>query len=94
MRYAAGAAIAFLYAAASAAAVVAYRSDKIAAQAGARRTPEAMLHFVSLIGGWPGALIAQRLLHHKSRKPSFQVVFWMTVVLNCAALAWWWRLTP
>jgi uncharacterized membrane protein YsdA (DUF1294 family) len=61
-----------LYLAASVAAVVAYRVDKSAAQRGQRRTPESTLHVLALMGGWPGALIAQRVFHHKSRKPSFQ----------------------
>jgi hypothetical protein len=38
--------------------------------------------------GWPGALAAQRLLRHKSSKQSFQFVFWVTVILNCCVLAW------
>jgi len=40
------------------------------------------------VGGWPGALIAQQTLRHKSRKESFRAVFWVTVVLNCAVLGW------
>lgn len=43
---------------------------------------------LGLIGCWPGALIAQRFLRHKTIKLSFQVIFWMTVVLNCSALVW------
>lgn len=69
-------------------AVVAYRRDKAAAQDGAWRTPEGTLHLLALIGGWPGALLAQRLYHHKTRKPSFRFVFWLTVLGNCAALLW------
>ena len=34
------------------------------------------------------ALAAQRLFRHKSSKASFQGTYWITVVLNCAALAW------
>jgi len=38
------------------------------------------------MGGWPGALIAQKTFRHKSKKREFQTVFWATVVLNCGAL--------
>jgi uncharacterized membrane protein YsdA (DUF1294 family) len=43
---------------------------------------------IALLGGWPGALLAQKLLRHKSKKQSFQVVFWATVLLNCGVLGW------
>ena len=49
---------------------------------------ERMLHFIAVIGGWPGALVAQRVFRHKSRKLSFRLVFWATVALNCGALTW------
>lgn len=52
------------------------------------RTKESTLHTLALIGGWPGALIAQQLLRHKSRKNAFQFMFWTTVVLNCVAFGW------
>jgi len=65
-----------------------YFSDKSAARTGAWRTKESTLHTLSLLGGWPGALIAQQTLRHKSRKASFRFVFWVTVVLNCALFAW------
>ena len=68
--------------------LAAYRTDKAAAQHRAWRTPESTLHLLALLGGWPGALLAQRLYHHKTRKPSFRFVFWITVLVNCAALAW------
>jgi len=65
-----------------------YAIDKSAARKGAWRTQESTLHLLSLAGGWPGALIAQQKLRHKTRKPSFRVVFWITVVLNCGAFLW------
>jgi hypothetical protein len=40
------------------------------------------------MGGWPGALVAQETLRHKSKKASFRIVFWATVLINCAGLAW------
>ncbi|MDM8524146.1 DUF1294 domain-containing protein [Desulfococcaceae bacterium HSG8] len=65
-----------------------YAADKSAAEKGAWRTPESTLHLLSLVGGWPGALIAQQKLRHKSQKKSFRSVFWVTVLLNCGAFAW------
>ncbi|HSE25295.1 MAG TPA: cold shock and DUF1294 domain-containing protein [Pyrinomonadaceae bacterium] len=63
-----------------------YARDKRAAQNGAWRTPESTLQLLSLVGGWPGALIAQVLLRHKTRKLSFLVGYWITVTINCVAL--------
>jgi uncharacterized membrane protein YsdA (DUF1294 family) len=84
-------AIPAVYLVASIAAVVVYAVDKSASQSGAWRTPERTLHILALIGGWPGALVAQRIFRHKSRKTSFRFAFWATVVLNCGALAgFWW----
>jgi uncharacterized membrane protein YsdA (DUF1294 family)/cold shock CspA family protein len=77
-----------LYAGASLITFIAYAFDKSAAQSGSWRTQENTLHLLALIGGWPGALIAQNRLRHKSRKTSFQVVFWATALLNCGGLAW------
>ena len=77
-----------LYLVASAIAFGAYAFDKSAARNDQWRTQESTLHFFALVGGWPGALAAQKLLRHKSRKQSFQIVFWFTVALNCGALGW------
>lgn len=66
----------------------AYALDKSAAQKGAWRTQESTLHFLSLAGGWPGALIAQQKLRHKSKKESFRFVFWVTVALNLSGFFW------
>jgi uncharacterized membrane protein YsdA (DUF1294 family) len=63
-----------------------YSRDKKAAENARRRTSEATLHLMSLVGGWPGALFAQVLLRHKTRKPSFLVGYWFTVIVNCTAL--------
>lgn len=79
-----------VYLAASVAAAIAYATDKSAARSGTWRTPERTLHVLALMGGWPGALVAQRVFRHKSRKPSFLFAFWATVTLNCAALLWFW----
>lgn len=68
----------------------AYYSDKQAAIRGTRRTPESTLHALSLLGGWPGALLAQRNFRHKTGKARFQVLFWMSVIANVSVFAWPW----
>jgi len=73
----------------SAATFYLYWRDKFAAQRNAWRTPEDVLHAASLVGGWPGAWLAQRLLRHKSSKASFRKVYWATVALHWALLAAW-----
>lgn len=74
------------YLGASAITFLVYANDKSKAQKGGRRTPEQTLHLFSLIGGWPGAAIAQQLLRHKSQKQEFRLKFWFTVIINCSAL--------
>ena len=69
-----------------------YAADKSAARKGAWRTSESTLHLLSLAGGWPGALVAQQKLRHKSKKQSFRLIFWVTVLLNCGTFIW--LLTP
>lgn len=65
-----------------------YGIDKAAAGKGRRRTPEATLLFAGLFGGWPGALVAQRLFRHKTRRQPFQAIFWCGVVVNCGVVGW------
>jgi uncharacterized membrane protein YsdA (DUF1294 family)/cold shock CspA family protein len=81
-----------LYFAASTIALFMYWRDKSAARKGRWRTQESSLLLCGLIGGWPGALIAQQLFRHKSSKTEFQITFWGTVAVNCAGLGW--VLTP
>lgn len=69
-------------------------ADKHAARRGARRTPERTLHLLELLGGWPGSLMAQRVLRHKNRDLRYQIVFWLVVALHGAfwvGAAWWLR---
>ena len=67
---------------------VTYRTDKQAALKNAWRVPENKLHFLDLIGGWPGGLIARQLWRHKTTKTSFVVTFWLTVIINIIASNW------
>lgn len=69
-----------------------YYLDKKAAIRGAQRTPEITLHVLSILGGWPGAFLAQRIFRHKTGKRSFLFVFWLTVIMNISVAAWLWML--
>lgn len=62
-----------------------YSRDKDNAQAGYWRVPESTLHLMELVGGWPGALVAQWRLRHKNRKVSYQVIFWLAVITHLSA---------
>lgn len=50
----------------------------------ANRVPENTLHFLSLLGGWPGALAGRILFRHKTQKRRFTALFWLTVAINIA----------
>ncbi|NOT17740.1 MAG: DUF1294 domain-containing protein [Sulfuriferula sp.] len=65
-----------------------YAIDKQAAKEHRWRIKEDTLHLLGVFGGWPGAVLAQTKLRHKSKKTSFQVKFWMTVIINCAVFGW------
>ena len=77
----------WLYGGASLVTYGAYWRDKAAAQNGGWRIREDTLHLFALVGGWPGALVASQMFRHKTRKLSFRLVFWGTVLVNGAALA-------
>ena len=66
-----------------------YGHDKRQADRGGWRVSEATLHGVELLGGWPGALAAQRVFRHKWRKRSYVAVFWTIVAVHAAGWAWW-----
>ncbi len=74
---------------------VAYGFDKRRAQNDGRRVPEKTLHLMALLGGWPGALMGQRVFRHKTQKLSFRIVYWLCVALHliavCGAVYLWMR---
>lgn len=65
-----------------------YARDKSAARTHRSRNSEGSLHALSLFGGWPGALIAQQHLRHKSQKKSFRIVFGITVLLSIGSVVY------
>lgn len=79
----------FIYLQVSLLTLLAYAWDKRQARLGRWRVPERRLHLLELFGGWPGALLAQRWLRHKSRKRSYQVCFWAIVLLHLGGWGLW-----
>jgi uncharacterized membrane protein YsdA (DUF1294 family) len=77
--------VAILYLGASVLCFVAYAVDKSAAVAGRWRISESILLSLGLIGGWPGAIVAQQILRHKTKKTRFRSAFWGSVLLNVVA---------
>jgi uncharacterized membrane protein YsdA (DUF1294 family) len=61
---------------------IAYGFDKRRARTDGRRVPEKTLHLMALFGGWPGALMGQRIFRHKTQKLSFRIVFWLCVAIH------------
>lgn len=70
-----------VFAAISSVTYIAYAHDKRRARSRGWRVTEATLHLLEAIGGWPGAFLAQRRLRHKCSKLSYQVVFWLIVLV-------------
>jgi uncharacterized membrane protein YsdA (DUF1294 family) len=80
------------YLALSGVSVACYARDKRAAERGAWRIPEMTLHLLEALGGWPGALLAQRWFRHKNRKLSYQFLFWLIIAAHAGGWGyWWWR---
>ncbi|AUI84642.1 DUF1294 domain-containing protein [Alteromonas macleodii] len=75
-----------IYGALSMLALLFYGIDKWAAKNDMWRVSEAKLHILSLLGGWPGALLAQQMFKHKRSKSAFMRVYWVTVLVNLILL--------
>ena len=82
--------IAGIYALASLVTFIAYSIDKDRAHLGRWRLRESTLHLKELLGGWPGALIAQRVFRHKLRKTGYMIFVWLIVFGHVAFWMWWW----
>lgn len=64
-----------------------YWLDKDAARNGERRVREDTLLALALLGGGVGALLAQRLLRHKTRKSPFPVALPLFFILQIAIVS-------
>jgi len=66
-----------------------YGWDKHQAIHQQRRTPERLLHWMEVLGGWPGGWLGQQCWQHKSSKTRYQMVFWLIVLLHWLLWAGW-----
>lgn len=82
------AAVVLTYLSLSVATFLAYAVDKSAATHNRWRTKESTLIGLGLFGGWPGALLGQKVFRHKTKKAEFQLAFWISVLINCGAFVW------
>lgn len=62
--------------------ILVYGYDKMIAGTLRTRVPELILHGLTLFGGTFGSLFSQIFFRHKTRKDSFQNVFWSIVVIQ------------
>ncbi|MCH8620610.1 DUF1294 domain-containing protein [Undibacterium sp. TS12] len=66
--------------------LIMYGLDKAAARKKTGRISERSLLLCGLACGWPGAILAQQMFRHKTRKPGFRLRFFATIILNVAML--------
>jgi uncharacterized membrane protein YsdA (DUF1294 family) len=64
----------------------AFASDKHRAVEGSWRIPERVLLQMAAVGGIFGALAAQQLLRHKTRKEPFRTQLWLIAAIQALAL--------
>ncbi len=86
------AAVLLWYAAWGAYTFIVYGLDKRSATRSHRRTPEARLRKLELLGGAFGAAIAQRAFRHKTSKPGFRALTLLIAAVHGAVLCgigWW-----
>ncbi len=65
-----------------------YAKDKRAARLNRQRTPENTLLVWCVLGGWPGGLVASRMLRHKTAKMSYRISFVISIIAHLSLVAW------
>jgi len=83
--------ILLVYLLASAVTFIMYAVDKERARGSEFRIKEVHLHACELLGGWPGAFVAQRMFRHKWRKTEYMVVFWIIVLVHILLWGWYFK---
>ena len=66
-----------------------YGVDKRNAIKGRWRVSEKTLQLWALLGGWPGALMAQQAFRHKTQKRAFVFVLWLGILINASIFTYY-----
>jgi uncharacterized membrane protein YsdA (DUF1294 family)/cold shock CspA family protein len=66
--------------------MILYGADKAHAATHKWRIPEIYLHILEIMGGWPGALMAQNDFRHKTRKSAYLYI--LRAIITLHILAW------
>lgn len=66
-----------------------YGYDKAQAKAGGWRVPEAVLHGLAVLGGFPGGWLGRAVFRHKTQKPVFLIVLVVSTVVH-GVIVWLW----
>lgn len=59
-----------------------YGYDKFISDGEKLRVPEYNLHALALLGGSPAGLLSQKFFRHKTVKGSFQLIYWLIVLVQ------------
>ena len=78
--------VGFVYSIVSVVTYIIFWWDKRAATKNNWRFSENTLLLLSLLGGWPGALLARQQFRHKTQKQPFRTYLFLTVIINIALL--------
>ncbi len=65
-----------------------YGFDKSRAKNGGRRISEKTLHWLALLGGFPGGWLGRSVFRHKTRKGVFAVVLILATLIHAGIVYW------
>ena len=64
------------------------RDKSLAKRETGRRIPEANLFVKALLGGGPLGLVGMKAFHHKTRKASFYIIYWIGIIIHVVLVFW------
>lgn len=77
-----------IYLIASIITAIMFAIDKYLATIYAYRISEKYLILASAACGWPGGLLAMKMVRHKTQKSSFQVMMGLAIIVNIVIVFW------